>query len=117
MKHRATLTVIFGVIAVACFFFVTELNGSSYEVMGFTFFGSIMLIWANFVAGESWLTEKGTGCGAISGFQKSVVFAGIFSEIFMGESKRKHFFRVKRLLFLSGAQSDSGSRSFIIWDL
>ena len=56
MMHRATLTVIFGVIAVACFFFGTGLNGSSYEVMGFTFFGSSMLIWANFVAGESWLT-------------------------------------------------------------
>lgn len=51
---------------------------------------------------------------AISGFQKSVVFAGILSEIFMGESKRKHFFRIKRLLFLSGEQNDSGSRSFAI---
>ena len=30
------------------------------------------------MAGESWLTEKGLDEGGISGFQKSVVFAGIF---------------------------------------
>ena len=106
MKHRATLTVIFGVIAVACFFFVTELNGSSYEVMGFTFFGSIMLIWSNFVAGELWLAEKGLDVGVYPDSRNPLYLQGFFRKyswenpkesIFSG-LKGCYFYQVHRML-------------------
>lgn len=99
MKHRATLTVIFGVIAVACFFFVTELNGSSYEVMGFTFFGSIMLIWANFVAGESWLTEKGLDVGLYPDSRNPLYLQGFFRKYSWENPKESIFSGLKGCYF------------------
>ena len=99
MKYRTTLTVISGVIAVACFFFGTGLNGSSYEVMGFTFFGSSMLIWANFVAGESWLTEKGLDVGLYPDSRNPLYLQGFFRKYSWENSKESIFSGLKGCYF------------------
>ena len=66
MKHRKALTTILGVIIAVSFylFYVIDIGREMEdEVLIPALLIGMLLIWANFVAGESWLTEKGLDVG------------------------------------------------------
>ena len=102
MKHRKALTTILGVIIAVSFylFYVIDIGREMEdEVLIPALLIGMLLIWANFVAGESWLTEKGLDVGLYPDSRNPLYLQGFFRKYSWENPKESIFSGLKGCYF------------------